>query len=325
MKEVHMKNLLTFTTASGKTQLRGYVKVALGLFVILVVLFGVNAYNRYQMVSEVMAAPRPLDANLIPAPTEQVAVPAAPVEECPSNPADWTLTENTSAPGSNLKNLSTDCVYDGLEMTAAWVYATTALGYTRAEAAAVVGLQNPQIIYFPDGTITVLTDYKDEPQQVALNMAVDHPDLAEWRIGASRESGLELTFSGCFRTSSISGGEVNNWGDGYPVVCQFFADYQTEYSVTSVNSKVLTLNNVLNVRRPTWFGYAGAGRWVWLGTANVWEVDLSQIPPRGRVTIDSAVMDEKYGITALSLPQNWKAAVGEEFANAIVAELNGEQ
>ena len=135
-----MKNLLTFTTASGKTQLRGYVKVALGLFVILVVLFGVNAYNRNEMMSEVMAPPRPLDSNLIPTPTEQVAEPVSPVEECPSNPADWTLTENTSAPGSNLNNLSTDCVYDELEKTAAWVYAATALGYTRTEAAAMVGL-----------------------------------------------------------------------------------------------------------------------------------------------------------------------------------------
>jgi hypothetical protein len=88
--------------------LRGYVKVALGLFVILVVLFGVNAYNRNQMISEVMAAPHPLDTNLIPAPTEQVAAPVSIVEECPNPLIDF--DRECLGAGSNFKGLSSMCL-----------------------------------------------------------------------------------------------------------------------------------------------------------------------------------------------------------------------
>ena len=120
--------------------MRGYVKVALGVFVILVVLFGVNAYNRHQMVSNVMAPAHPLESNLVPVPTEQVVTPIIKTEECPSNPADWMLTENPSISGSNLKGLSPQCAYDQLDKTAAWFYTTSVLGYSRKEAADRVGL-----------------------------------------------------------------------------------------------------------------------------------------------------------------------------------------
>src|SRR5688572_25173281 len=95
---------------------------------------GVGLYNRYQMVSEVMAPPRPLDASLIPTPTEQIAGAVSPYEECSSNSADWTLTENLSAPGSNLKGLTPQCAYAQLDKTAAWFYATYVLGYSRSDA-----------------------------------------------------------------------------------------------------------------------------------------------------------------------------------------------
>ncbi len=282
MKDMFMKNLLTFTTVSGKTQLRGYVKVALGLFVILVVLFGVNAYNRNQMVSDVMAAPRPLDANLIPNPTEQVAVPVAQVEECSSNPADWTLTENVSVPGSNLKGLSPQCARDRLDKTAAWLYATSVFGYSRKEAADLFGFSKiPMEYQFEKGGITVVTDFKDEPQTVDLRFPSDNTGLKEWRIGANGQPAVEFAFNGCFRTSSMSGGEIVSWSDGYPVVCQYSADFETRHYVSDVNGKTLTINGSENVRRLMWFGYAGDGNWVFLGFAKDWEYDLSQIPNRG--------------------------------------------
>jgi hypothetical protein len=317
-----MKNLLTFSTASGKTQLRGYVKVALGLFVILVVLFGVNAYNRNQMVSEVMAAPRPLDPGLIPAPTEQVAAPVFPVEECPSNPADWTLTENVSVPGSNLKGLSPQCVYDQLDKTAAWFYATYVLGYSRSDAANLLGFSDIPISYsFGAGQITVLTDYKDEPQKVDLRFPSNNTGLSEWRIDAGGHPAAEFTFSGCFRTSSMNGGEVVSWGDGYPVVCQYSGDFQTKYYIGNVNGKVVTASGSENVRRPLWFGYAGSGSWVFLGIAEDWEYDLSQIQNRGASTINPAVMAEIFDVGSLPLPENWTAFAGQESADAFLKEL----
>jgi len=318
-----MKNLLTFTTASGKTQLRGYVKVALGLFVILVVLFGVNAYNRNQMVSEVMAAPRPLDTNLIPIPTEQVVAPVAQVEGCPSNPADWTLTENVSVPGGNLKGLSPQCVHDQLDKTAAWYYMTSVFGYSRKGAADLFGFSSiPMEYQFETGGITVVTDFKDEPQKVNLRFPSDNTGLKEWRIDANGRPAVEFTFSGCFRTSSISGGEVVSWGDGYPVVCQYSGDFQTKHYVSDVNGKTLTISGSENLRRLMWFGYAGDGSWVFLGIAKDWEYDLSQIQNRGASTINSSVMAQIYGINSQPLPENWAAFTGQEFADAFLEELD---
>jgi hypothetical protein len=326
MKEVYMKNLLTFTTASGKTQLRGYVKVALGLFVILAVLFGVNAYNRYQMVSDVMAAPRPLDVNLIPAPTEHVAGPVSLVEQCPSNPADWTLTENVSVPGSNLKGLFPQCVYDQLDKTAAWFYATSVFGYSRQGAADLFGFASIPIKYqFETGGITVITDFKDEPQKVNLRFPSDYAGLKEWRIDENGHPAVEFAFSGCFRTSSMSGGEVISWGEGYPVVCQYFADFQTRHLISDANGKTLTISGSENVRRSMWFGYAGGGAWVFLGRASGWDVDFLQIPNRGPSSLNPTMMAEKYSIIPLPLPENWIAFTGQEFVDAFLKELNGSE
>ena len=36
----------------------------------------------------------------------------------------------------------------------------------------------------------------------------------------------------------MSGGQVDSWGDGYPVVCQYSGDFQTKYYVGNVNGKV---------------------------------------------------------------------------------------
>lgn len=322
-----MKNLislLTYTGLDGKPKLRGFVKVALVALVLVFAVGIVNAVNRKRMMDQVFAAPRPVSEVSIP-PTSMPADEPVATEGCPSDSSAWTLTDNPAAPGSNLKFLTPECAYDGLEKTVAWAYATTAFGYTRSEAASMLGLQTPRIAYFPDGLVTVQTDYKDEPQQVSLVMAVDHPDLAEWRVNVGEPGDLSFTFNGCFRPSSVSGGEVVSWGNGYPVVCQFFADYQTEYVVSSINGTTVTSNSVRNIRRITWFGYAGDGSWTWLGTAKEWDVDLSQIPSRGNATLDAVIMANKYGVTAKPLPQEWQSFVGQEYASAFLSILNNGQ
>jgi hypothetical protein len=290
--------------------------------VILVVLFGVNAYNRNQMVSDVMAAPRPLDADLIPNPTEQVAAPVVQIEECSSNPVDWTLTENRSVPGSNLKGLSPQCARDQLDRTAAWLYATYVLGHSRQDAANLLGFSNLPISYsFGVGQISVLTDYKGEPQKVDLRFPSNNTGLSEWRIDASGHPAVEFTFSGCFRTSTMNGGEVVSWGDGYPVVCQYSGDFQTKYYVGDVNGKVVTARGSENIRRILWFGYAGSGNWAFLGIAKDWEYDLSQIQNRAVTTINPTVMIEKFDISLLPLPENWTAFTGQEFVDSFLKEL----
>jgi hypothetical protein len=318
-----MNNQFTYSTRTGN-KMRSYVKVAIWIFILFAAIGVVAAVNRNQMVSEVMATPRPLDSILIPTETAVVVMPAVPVEECPSDPASWTLSDQPMAFGSNLKVLTPPCVYDKLEKTAAWVYATTALGYTRVDAAAALGIQQQNTLITNLASVTVLTDFNDQPQTVEVISAVNNSKLAEWRVNANGETGLEMTFSGCFATSTLTGGQVVSWGNGYPVVCQFFADYRTQYLVSDANRKLLTIESAKNVRRPIWFGYIGNGNWTWLGSGKVWDVDLAQLPAQAS-TLTTAVIAEKYGITALPLPQDWQSAVGQEFSDAFLAELNSHQ
>lgn len=316
-------SLLTYRDGAGKLRLRDYVKITLGILVLVVAASAVGLYNRYEMVSQVMAAPRPLDSNLIPTKTAVVAAPTIPVEGCPSDPASWTLSNQVVLPSSNLKVIATQCVYDNLEKTAAWVYATTALGYTRADAAAALGLQSNTLITNL-ASVTVLTDFNDQPQAVEAISAVNNSKLAEWRVIANGQTGLEMSFSGCFSTSTLTGGQIKSWGNGYPVICQFFADYRTEYLVSSANGNLLTIENAKNVRRPMWFGYISNGNWTWMGSGKVWDVNLSKIPAQTS-TLTTNVMTEKYGLTALPLPKNWQTAMGQEYTAAFLAELKSSQ
>jgi len=318
-----MNSQFTYSTRTGN-KVRSYVKVAFVIFVVIAALAVVAAVNRNQMISEVMATPRPLDSNLIPTETAVVAAQIVPAEGCPSDPASWTLSDQPMAFGSNLKVLTPQCVYDKLETTAAWVYATTALGYTRADAAAALGLPQQNTLITNLASVTVLTDFNDEPQAVEVISAVNNSKLAEWRVNANGETGFEMSFSGCFATSTITGGEVVSWGKGYPVVCQFFADYRNQYLISNANGKLLTIETSKNVRRPMWFGYIGNGNWTWLGSGKVWDVELAQLPAQAS-TLTTAVMAEKYGLTVLPLPQNWQSAVGQEFSDAFLAELNNGQ
>ena len=316
-------SILTYQDGGGNRRLRDYIKVTLGILVLIMAVIAVGAYNRYQIVSQVMATPRPLNADLIPAPTEQVAAPVSRVEECPSNPADWTLTENVSAFGSNLKGLFPQCIYDQLDKTAAWYYATSVFGYSRKDAADLFGFSSIPMEYeFEPGGITVVTDFKGEPQKVNLRFPSDNTGLKEWRIDATERPAVEFTFSGCFRTSSMSGGEVISWGDGHPVVCQYSGDFQTKHYISDVNGKTLTINGSENVRRLMWFGYAGNGSWVFLGIAKDWEYDLSQIQNRGTSTINPSVMAQKYGVNSLPLLEDWTVFTGQEFVDAFLEELD---
>ncbi|HKI53916.1 MAG TPA: hypothetical protein VJ987_07305 [Anaerolineales bacterium] len=316
-----MKNLFTFEDMTGKRRLRSFVKVAIGAFVLIIAVGIVNTVNRNRMMNQIFAEPRPVSVEVLPTPEIVVEQPV--VEECPTDPADWTFTENPSAPGSNLMKLSTECVYNELEKTAAWLYATSAFGYSRREAADLFGFsQIPMQYQFDKGRIMVETDFKNDPQAVELRFPSDNTGLKEWRIDANGQPAVEFVFNGCFRTSSMSGGEIISWGDGYPVVCQYSADFETRHYVSDVNGMTLTINGSENVRRLLWFGYAGDGGWVFLGFAKDWEYDLSEISNRGTSTINPSVMSQKYNAEPFPLPESWAAFTGQEFVDAFLKELD---
>jgi hypothetical protein len=318
-----LNNQFTYSTRTGN-KVRSYVKVAFVIFAIIATVAVVSAVNRNQMMSEVMATPRSLDPALIPTATPLVEAPLVSTEGCPSDPVSWTLSNQAILPGSNLKLISPQCVYDNLEKTAAWVYATTALGYTRADAATVLGLQQQDSLIANLASVTVLSDFNDQPQTIEVISAVNNSKLAEWRVHANGQTGFEMSFSGCFNTSTLTGGQIVSWGNGYPIVCQFFADYRNQHLISNANGKLLTIQTSKNVRRPMWFGYIGNGNWTWIGSGKVWDIDLSQIPLQTS-TLSTEVMLEKYGLTPLPLPQDWPTAVGQEYTDAFLAELKSSQ
>ena len=321
---MNITSILTYQDAAGHRRLRDYAKVTLILLVLVVAASAVGLYNRYRMVSEVMAEPRPLAPDMVPTPTEPPVSLVSAIAECPANPVDWTLTENSSVPGGNLMALSPPCVYDQLDKTAAWFYATSALGYSRQEAADLLRFSTiPMQYQFETGAITVLTDFKDEPQKVNLRFPSNNANLREWRIDANGNPAVEFSFVGCFRTSSMTGASITSWGEGFPIVCQYFGDFRTRHLVSDSNGKTLTISGSQNLRRPMWFGYAGSGNWVFLGDAPDWDVDLSQIPNLGMSTINPTTMVEKYGVSSLPLPENWQAFTGQEFVDAFLSELDG--
>jgi hypothetical protein len=311
---------LIYRDGGGNRRLRDYVKVTLGILVLILAVIVVGARNRSQMVSEVMATPRPLDTSSIPAPSEQISTPTVQAEECPPDPADWTLTDSI-VPGSNLKGMAPQCVYDQLETTAAWLYSTYVLGQSHSNAASLLGFSDIPIAYSEQ--FTVLTDFKDEPQKVNLRFPSDNNNLAEWRIDSNGNPAAEFNFSGCFRTTKMVGGDVISYGDRYSVVCQYSGDFHYEYYVGDVNRKVVTAPNDKNVRRFMWFGYISDGKWIFLGFAKDWDVDLSKIPDRVTSTINPTIMAEKYDIAPSPLPENWITFTGQEYSDAFLKELAG--
>ncbi len=265
-----------------------------------------------------------LTATALPSATQPSPTPIPPTatpETCPKDPADWILTNNQRVLGSNLKDLSPQCAYDQLEKTAAWLYATAILGHTRSEAASLLGIPDVPMDYMPSNQLVILTDYKDTPQTVEVRDSHNHPKLAEWRIDANGQPAAEYVFHGCFDMSSLSESQSTITGETILVICGFHIYYQYEHIVSQVNDAVLTINNTKYVIRPTWFGYLSDERWVWLGDAPSWDIDLAKIKVREAPTLDPTIVMEKYGIDFVPLPQDWESAVGQEFVDTFVAAL----
>ncbi|HEX2997903.1 MAG TPA: hypothetical protein VHP14_23975 [Anaerolineales bacterium] len=311
---------LIYRDGGGNRRLRDYAKVTLGILVLIVAVIAVAVHNRSQMISVVMATPRPLDTSSIPAPSEQILAPTVQAEECPRDPAAWVLTDSVMA-GSNLKGLAPQCVYDSLERTVAWLYSTYVLGQSHIHAADLLGFSDIPIIYAEQ--LTVLTDFKDEPQKANLRFPSDNNNLAEWRVDSIGNPAVEFSFSGCFRTAKMVGGDVKPYGDAYPVICQYSGDFHYEYYVGDVNGKAVTARNDKNIRRSMWFGYTSDGGWVFLGFAKDWDVELSENLDYLASTIDPTTMSEKYGISLSPLPENWIVFTGQEYSDAFLKELGG--
>jgi len=142
---------------------------------------------------------------------------------------------------------------------------------------------------------------------------------------------------GCFRTATIAGNRVEQWGDGYPVLCvaarDLLADADYQFLSLGEHRFASLEGNPVHRRTFEFFGYEGKGNWVWLGE---WrglgsdDLDLAQVAGEYRLltelygasTWNTAWLAQTYGLAMRPLPAGWRSSTAETDRQAILDELN---
>jgi len=260
-----------------------------------------------------------------PTPLPPTATPTVTLEPCPTDPEGWTLVD--VVPGDNYKRIEPTCAYAGLERAVAWALAIN-LGYTRAEAAQALGFETFPMVRL--GKIKLVTNFKG-PMEVRLRHTVDHPDFAEWRVDANKEPAIAYSLRGCFRTYTIVGNRREDWGTGYPVICVVAQDIEG-MGLSSLNEYFYMTGNMIFSRTFTLFGYAGNGKWIWLGDkdaaypiedADRMRKERQDVAGRyGAVVWDAAWIEQTFRLSMRPLPENWQYFNHEADKQAILDILN---
>lgn len=311
---------LTYTDLSGKRRLRNYVKAAIVILALMLVVYAYAAWQRSQFLADVTDGPQPLDPALIPPTATVVALaPTATPEACPTNPDDWKLVE--VIPNDNFRRIEPACVYAGLERAVAWQLATS-MGYTRAEAnqalgfdkmpASPFGLPQDENGYY----MNVLTNQKG-PLALGVNVDSQHPNYASWAIDSAEKPMAAAQLRGCFRTRSMTGGNlIEEWGNGYPVVCVLAVDGWW-FSHLRIGEFGWTNNLEPSMMRSFYYyGYGGNGEWISVGRARDLSVELDPATLADEYKLfsqfyqtplwDADWLAATYGLTMRPLPENWK-------------------
>ena len=127
------------------------------------------------------------------------------------------------------------------------------------------------------------------PLPMDVGFAVDIPPFTEWIFQENGEPTEAMTLQGCFRTYTIVGTEKQNWDEnGYPVACRVAYDNVSSGGVYCMGDACYSIaKNPASNRSFLLFGYAGDGRWDWLGT----EADTV-------INLDSQTMSEDREVSA---------------------------
>lgn len=339
-----LRDILTYQAGlSGKRRLRLYVQAALLIIAALIVVLVVVLYQQGQ-ARKVMDATKPVAME----PTSTTTAPATalatqisaltPVgNACPTDASKWNLV--LIDPSNQYGRLDPTCVYDGLGHTIAWVLAIN-MGYSRADANALLGFSfdasqnNPAMVQVQSLTILTESNWAIAKQNMAYSMT--NLDFTEWGVTTDGSS-PSITFSnlGCFQPRTIVGNQIQDWGDGYPFICVIAMDAKAGYHVTSFGGHLYTGKLALANRKFALFGYAGNGRWVWLGWEAGVSVDQSGIDPaelqkgyqvysQGYMspTWDAKWVKDHYGIEMKPLPSGWQTANNAAELQAILDLLN---
>lgn len=316
---------------AGKRHLRSYLKASILIVIFMALALAWGFWQRAQMMAVVNAPARPVVWEPTPTPIPPTATPTATPEPCPSDPSDWKLLD--VFPDDNYKRIEPACVYAGLERTVAWALAIN-LGYTRAEAAQALGFEDLPLVTNL-AAIKVVTNFEG-PMDVQLNLTPYHPDFATWRVTANEKPAITYSLRGCFRTYTIVGNHVEDWGTGYPVICVLAEDMEGIY-FASLDGNAYTPGEPTYKRATALFGYTGNNNWIWIGTERdtiyrypiedaekmrndrQWVADLY-----GATVWEAAWLEQTFGLIMRPLPENWQSLTSEADKQAVLNALSNQ-
>ncbi len=315
-----MKNSLTYQDRAGRRRLRVYVIAALLILSMMIVIAVIVLYQQAQ-AGQAMAATQPVVAETqTPSPS-----PDATVTEmtCPEDPEDWQLVDPFADIENDYMDIQPACVYDGLGRTVAWALAIN-MGYSRQEATDLLGFD--QVPYQHMADLAVLLE--GQPQRVEVRYTPLTGEYTTWAITANEVPAMAMVLAGCFRTSTVVNLERQEWGDGYPVVCVISAEDAKAYSIMMLGGHLFSdrMGGDDMLMKDWYIGYAGSGKWVWLGEAEdsfkVSSNDMdffndSMLAAYQAPYWDTQWLEGTYHLEMQPLPEGWRNANSEEELQAI--------
>jgi hypothetical protein len=334
------RDILTYQAGlNEKRRLRLYLRVALLITAVLIIILAVALYQQ-ALVRKVIAAAKPIVVEPISKPIYATAIqtstPTPVVKACSTNPSEWNLVE--PAPGNQYDRIDPACVYAGLGRTVAWSLAIQ-MGYSREAANDMIGFSfdasknNPAMVVLSDATILTYSNWSVVP--VGLDSAPTNPEFTEWVVTPNGEPAVTDSILGCFRTDSVVGIGIKDWGDGYPVICVVAEDTQTGYHVNFLDGHLYAGGTNKANRELSLFGYVSDGKWVWLGNEADVDVDQSGISQdalqKGYQAYSEAFqaptwnaqwLQDTFGISPKPIPDGWLEANNTSEMQAILNLLN---
>ena len=344
-----IKDTLTYSDLGGRRHLRRYIVVSIFIIVFILGAYGLSLWQRAKTRSEVLRTPMPLSNVLPSAPTATntplptlTSTPAPThtptLEPCPTDPAAWTLVDVLD--DYNLKRIEPACVYEGLERTVAWSLLTY-MGYSMQEAADMMGFEA-----IPDWIITkagntgpiIGITNTEGPMELVLDHRIYHPDYRNWNVQDASFPTAKVVYAlnGCYRTQTVTGDQVEDWGMEFPVVCVLAIDWGDSWGMHELGEH--RYGQEFGWRRDfVQFGYDAANhQWLYMGwhpesrietghpayeSTNENAAQDRQFIARshGVVPWDAAWLEKTFGYTMYPLPDEWRTYTDQAEIAAIIS------
>lgn len=284
-----LKDQLTYTDLGVRRHLRRYVLATLIIAMLILAIIAYGFWARAQERAQFSGASLPLSnihetqtatalpvdeegqtITLTPNPPTATPLPPSPTataEACPTNPDEWNLVEID--PGNHHDRIEPNCVYDSLARTVAWSLLAH-MGYTEAEATGMMSFAEiPDWILTLDERTAVIKGLMDDGQvvNIELEQRSYHPDYRNWIVQDSSPLSPAIAYAlkGCYRTQSVSDGQIEAWGMDFPVVCVLMFDLDTGWGVHAIGEHYYTQQSTWT-RRFAQFGYDSQhAQWIYMG------------------------------------------------------------